>query len=126
MWTRNNLSEAFSKSLKIAVDRQVFAQEMLFEIYDRRNKYYCKIFPTKDIGGITHYGVKENEVIIAERSSKEFKPLQFADFAVGAIREAKMLDKPDTLEILRSITRKDNIRDIRGNYSPLKGLGILK
>lgn len=126
MWTKENRSDALSKTLKINADRQVFSTPLFFQVYERRNQWRCEIFPKAQVGKKVHYGGRENSADIEERSSKEFKPLQFADFAVGVIRESKIFGSDNTVSLLKPLTSKNSIRDIRGNYSGLKGLRILK
>ncbi len=124
-WVGSNLSAAFDKQLKIIVDEQVFHDEKMLQIYERRNKWHCEIFSKSRIGGVVHYGRRENDTPIISRGSREFKPLQFTDFVVGVIREAKMRGRADTIEALRPVLPTGSIRDVRGNYSFMRGLGIM-
>jgi hypothetical protein len=124
LWYQQNMADSYSPELKIVVDREVFPEEMLFQVYQRRNVLHCEIFPTRMGSGTTHYGGRENQVIIEEKSSKLFKPLQFTDFVVGALREGKIYNRTDVTGILNPLLNKRGMRDIRGNYEPLPGLRI--
>lgn len=124
MWQLHNFNDSLSQNLRIVVDTQVFSSKMIFQVYERRNKWHCEIFPSQMGGGIVHYGGRSSHTIIEEKNSRNFKPLQFADFIVGAIREAKTRDRQDMLERIRPLMTRENIRDARGTYSPYNKLKI--
>ena len=106
LWYFQNMEDSYSKDLKIVVDQSIFPEEMLFQVYQRRNVLHCEIFPTKGSSGTVHYGGRENQIIIAEKSSKSFKPLQFTDFVVGAYREAKIFSRNDMTDLLKPLLNK--------------------
>ncbi len=126
LWGTQNVQDALRPTLNITVDRQVFPEEMLFQVYERRNQFHVEVFPTKSISKKVYYGGRENEKLVRERSSRDFKPLQFTDFVVGAIREAHLFGRTDMLDVLKPILREENIRDARGEYKFQKGFRFTK
>lgn len=126
LWGTRNIQSALKPTLEIVVDNQVFPEEMLFQVYERRNQFKIETFPTRTIAGKVHYGGRENEKVVVERGSKEFKPLQFTDFVVGAVREAYFFERKDMLDILKPIMPRENIRNARGEYRRHRGFEFRK
>ncbi len=128
-WAKNNLKEALKSELQITVDQQVFSdrQTRIFQVYERRNKWYFEIFHKNRIAGIRHYGgtEKENHIDIIERSSKTFKPLQVSDFVVGAFRESLRYNNGEIFDILKTVAKTTWTRDARGTYAIPKDLRFI-